>query len=116
MQEKEAEISKLEIVMKENSNDKKRLDSLKRNAEYEKERLQSRVWEQESEISRLKNRVPQIYTTKYANQHLFYWDGKFKKTTYRYSEAGSQVTVYVWMDDYGLTKWGWVPSRCLEKN
>ena len=77
LQEKEAEISKLEMHVKESSNDKTRLESLRRNAENENERLQSRVREQESEISSLKNQIPQTYKTKYANQYVYYWNGKF---------------------------------------
>lgn len=115
LQEKESEISKLEILVLENSTDKTRLESLRRNVENENERLQSRVWEQESEISSLQNKIPQTYTTKYANQYIYYWNGKFEKTIYSYSSAGSCVTVYDWMDGYGLTKWGWIPSHCLEK-
>lgn len=116
LQEKEAEILKLEILVEENKNDKTQLESLRRDAENENERLQSRVWEQESEISNLKTRVPQLYTTKYANQKIYYWEGKFKETTYSYKKAGVSVTVYFWKDGYGLTEWGWIPSDCLKKN
>lgn len=68
-----------------------------------------------SEISQLKTQQPQTYITKYANQSIYYWNGSFKETDYKYSDKGTWVDIYTQKDGYGLTDWGWIPMNCLKK-
>lgn len=68
-----------------------------------------------SEISQLKTQQPQTYLTKYANQSIYYWNGSFRETDYKYSDKGTWVDIYAQKDGYGLTDWGWIPMNRLEK-
>lgn len=68
-----------------------------------------------SEISQLKIQQPQTYITKYTNQSIYYWNGSFKETDYKYSDKGTWVDIYTQKEGYGLTDWGWIPMNRLEK-
>ena len=76
--------------------------------------LNSEISRLNSEISQLKTELPQTYRTKYANQDIYYWNGTFRQTDYKYNK-GTWVEIYVQKDGYGLTDWGWIPMNCLEK-
>ena len=85
------------------------------NKNTEISRLNSEISRLKSEISQLKTQQSQTYITKYANQSIYYWNGSFKETDYKYSDKGTWVDIYTQKDGYGLTDWGWIPMNRLEK-
>lgn len=78
--------------------------------------LNSEITSLNSEIGRLRDQVPQLYTTKNANQYLYYWKGHFERADLYYKDAGVVVTIYAQKEGYGLSDWGWIPMDGLEKN
>lgn len=72
-----------------------------------------------SEIKVLKSQLPQMYKTKYGNQSIYIMthDSKFKlhPDGLSWNEKGTSVVIYTESKGYGLTMWGWIPMKRLER-